>query len=475
MTIPFIGREQELNTLRQLLRKRIASLVVLKGRRRIGKSRLCEEFAKDKRSITLTGLPPTPQTTAQAQRSYFALQMSKQLDIQVPEDKDWAELFWTLAHHCAKGPVILVFDEITWLGGKDPTFLGKLKTAWDTHFKKNSQLILILTGSISAWIEKNIIRNTGFVGRISLDMTLDELPLHRCNEFWGAQRSKISSAEKFKVLSVTGGIPRYLEEIIPADSAESNIKRLCFQKEGFLFDEFDKIFSDLFHSRNPVYKEILLHLSKGACSPEQIYSAVGIEKGGTASQYLLELELAGFISRDFTWNLYSGSESKLSRFRLRDNYVRFYVHYIEPNKSKIRLNRYTIHPVNWASIFGLQLENLVLRNRNLLLRALHIDPSHVIFDNPFFQRPSKSQPGCQIDYLVQTRDGSLYLAEIKFSQKKIGVGVIEELEQKIDRLKRPKYCSVKPVLIHVNGVSEELQAEEYFSHLIDLGDLLQHT
>lgn len=68
----FIGREKELKTLKGIHEKKSASLVILKGRRRIGKSRLAEEFAKHEKFYSFTGLPPTPETTAQSQREAFA-------------------------------------------------------------------------------------------------------------------------------------------------------------------------------------------------------------------------------------------------------------------------------------------------------------------------------------------------------------------------------------------------------------------
>jgi len=63
--------------------------------------------------------------------------------------EDWGDLFWHLSQSTQKGRQILVFDEINWMGSRDPTFLGKLKTAWDEQFKLNPELILILCGSLS--------------------------------------------------------------------------------------------------------------------------------------------------------------------------------------------------------------------------------------------------------------------------------------------------------------------------------------
>lgn len=74
--------------------------------------------------------------------------------------------FGILAQQSQKGKIVLILDEISWMGSKDPTFLAKLKTAWDLYFKNNPQLVLILCGSISSWIEENILSSTGFLGRI---------------------------------------------------------------------------------------------------------------------------------------------------------------------------------------------------------------------------------------------------------------------------------------------------------------------
>ena len=95
----------------------------------------------------------------------------------------------------------------------DATFLPKLKNAWDLYFKKNQEIIVALCGSISLWIEKNILGSTGFVGRQSLTLTLEEMPLNDCAQFWIDNNNHISALEKLLMLSVTGGIPRYLEEI----------------------------------------------------------------------------------------------------------------------------------------------------------------------------------------------------------------------------------------------------------------------
>ncbi len=101
------------------------------------------------------------------------------------------------------------------MSAKDPLFLGKLKNAWDLEFKQNAELILILCGSVSSWIEENILKSSGFMGRVSLTLFLQELSLFTANQMLHSIGFKGSDYDRFKILSITGGIPRYLEEIQP--------------------------------------------------------------------------------------------------------------------------------------------------------------------------------------------------------------------------------------------------------------------
>ena len=121
---------------------------------------------------------------------------------------------------------------------------------------------------------------------------------------------------------------------------------------------------------------------------------------------------------------------------------------------------------------GIQFENLVLNNFHRLYELLGIDPREVIYDNPYFQRSTKTHPGCQVDYLIQTRFNTLYVCEIKFSKEPVGVKVIKEMQQKIDRIEMPKNFSIRPVLIHVNGVTDNLVESDFFANLIDFSLLL---
>ena len=127
-------------------------------------------------------MAPDEKVTATDERGDFAAQLSRALAVPPPRADDWKTPLWALADRTATGKWVIILDEINWLGAKDATFLGKLKSA-GLHFSKNNRLILILSGSLSSWIERNILHSTGFVGRVHLDLTLDELPLRDCVPF----------------------------------------------------------------------------------------------------------------------------------------------------------------------------------------------------------------------------------------------------------------------------------------------------
>lgn len=473
----FIGRKEELEDLRRQVKKNIASLIVVKGRRRIGKSRLIEEFAQDYSFYGFSGLVPTDKTTKQTQINEFANQLSLVFGIPDIKADDWNTLFVFLAKQTQKGRAVILLDEISWMGSLDPDFLGKLKNAWDLHFKKNPRLILIICGSASAWIDKNILSNTAFMGRISYTLTLDELPLSDCSDFWKGVGSQFSSYDKFKVLSITGGIPRYLEEIQPQYSAEENIRHLCFKKGGLLTHEFKDIFSDLFGKRSEKYKEIVRLLIQGNLEYGEICNKLGVGKSGLISEYLNDLVISGFISRDHTWNPKTGMTAPLLfKYRLRDNYLRFYLKYIENKLPEINRSIYHLKSLSslpgWASVMGLQFENLVLNNRAFIHQCLKLSADDIVIENPYFQHAKSRQAGCQIDYMIQTRTNVVYVCEIKFSRHEIKKDIIREVKAKIDRLSIPRNMSFCPVLIHVNGVSDGVIDDVYFTEIIDFGNVL---
>ena len=203
-----------------------------------------------------------------------------------------------------------------------------------------------------------------------------------------------------------GGIPWYLEQIRPDLNAIENIRALCFEKDGLLVDEFKYIFHDLFNKRGDIYQRIVEILENGKTEYSDIVKKLNYHSGGSLSDYLEELIVSGFIARDYTWQLKSGKRAKLSHYRLRDNYLRFYLKYIKPKLDLIHTNMYSDISLpslsGWDATMGLQFENLVLNNR-AIDKILGLNANDIVYANPFFQNKTVKQRGCQIDYLIQTR------------------------------------------------------------------------
>lgn len=98
-------------------------------------------------------------------------------------------------------------------------------------------------------------------------------------------------------------------------------------------------------------------------------------------------------------------------------------------------------------------------------------PEDYEYDGPYFQTKTRGREGCQIDYLIQTKN-NLYVCEVKFSKNPIGLQVISEMEKKIKALDIPKHLSCRTVLIHVGGVTKEVIHRDYFNKIIDWTELL---
>lgn len=472
----FIGRDKELETLNDLMNKKVSNLVVVKGRRRIGKTSLIEKFAGGKPFLRFIGLAPVEGVTAQSQRNEFSRLLADQTDLPELQTNDWSKLFALLGKHVKHGRYIVLFDEITWMANGDPTFLSKLKNAWELYYKHNSKLILILCGSISAWIEKNILSSTGYFGRIAKQITLRELPLNCCNQLLESMGFTRSIYEKFILLSLTGGIPWYIELIDPKKSAFENIHGLCFTQDGILVYEHQHIFHDLFGIRSSIYEKITRFLTQGMAEFSQIVEGINYASSGTLTNYLHELIESGYINQIVSWSLKSGKPTRVICYRLSDNYLRFYYKYIQPKLKLIKNGQYqdivVANLTGLNSILGFQFETLVMNNANLLHKKLNITANDIIASGPYYQTATKKRQGCQIDYLIQTKLNTLFICEVKFSKKSLSTEVIREVKEKIARLAMPKNYTYVPVLIHVNGVSEEVFEADFFYRIIDFSEFL---
>ena len=474
----FVGRKEYIDDLSALWRKSTSSLVACRGRRRIGKSTLIEQFAEKTadRFFSFEGLPPRKGMTNRDQLANFGALLAQQTNRPRLVFESWHDaFFWLNEFIDGKKRTVVLLDEISWMGAYDPDFPGHLKWAWDKLFHKHDKLVMVVCGSVSAWIKRNILDNTGFAGRFSRDYILPELPLSVCPSFWGATAGSVSTREMFDILSVTGGVPRYLEEIDPALSAEENIRRLFFTPQGKLFKEFDDMFSAVFGEAATTKKAILKALAEGPKSGAELSAELGLSNTGHFADHLRSLADGGFIAAGTGLNPETGKSARIDRYRLKDNYTRFYLRCVEPRKNEISVGGYRFASVEqlpgWDAIMGLAFENLIVNNWAELLPRIGVGNAIVESAAPYRRFASNIRKGVQIDLLIQT-PRTAYAVEIK-RKSRIGQETEEEMEEKIKRLKVRKGMSVRPVLVYDGTLDPQISGRGYFAATIDAATLLE--
>jgi len=475
----FIGRESELESLRLLLGKGTSSLVACRGRRRIGKSTLFKEFARRNKTdfIVIEGLGPRKgQTNADQLRNFGERLCSQTLGSHVVPET-WMEAFRLLAERLdEKRKTVVLLDEISWMGRHEPDFAGLLKNGWDDVLKDRENLILVLCGSVSAWIQKNLLDSATFGGRFSRNIVLRELPLDLCLKFWRGREKRTATRDLVDVLSVTGGVPRYLEEIDPTLSADENIRRMCFSEDGPLFKDFSAIFNEVFGETTLVKADILRAPSRGPATCTDLADRLGVGRGGSLSENLKELCEAGFASKDEGLNPATLRPSKLARYRVSDNYTRFYLKYVEPHEAEIRSGRFGFSSLaaleGWQTDMGLQFENLVVNNVRRLVPHLHLEWSRVRSAAPFELRGDRGgdRKGMQIDLLVQSQ-GMAVLVEIK-RKSRIDAGVAAEMRRKLEAFPRKRNVSVRTALVYEGELDGSVAKSGVFDFMVPIETLL---
>lgn len=467
----FSGRKEELETLDGLWGKTSSSLVVCSGRRRVGKSTLIEEFAARSkcRFVEITGLAPDEGVTNTAQLRHFCERLAAQTGTPEARADGWAKAFDALAAAIrGRARTVVFLDEISWMGAFDKAFPALLKDAWDTKFARRDNLVFVVCGSVSSWLRDNILRSRAFVGRVSLDLRLEEMPPHDCRAFWGEAAGRTPVRDMIDMMCVTGGVPKYLAEMRPALSPTENILRLCFRKDGYLFRDFDVIFTDVFRKDTGEKAAILRLVAEAPRSVKDIASALATPSNGHISAALADLVEAGFVSSDEGRNPATGRPVREVRYRVRDNYVRFYLKCIEPRRKAVlsgalRLDSPERIP-GWGATMGLQFETLVRNNLAALLPLIGMDGSLVVSAAPYIVRGTKRGEGAQIDLLVQTVK-SVCLVEIR-RQAHIPVSFEDEIRRKVAALRLPQSMAVRTALVYDGESDPRLAENRYIDFLV---------
>jgi len=420
-----------------------------------------------------------PQAGNVAQLAAFAADLGSAVGTSGLGFENWNSAFNTLGTLAQGKGWIILLDEITWLARHSEECLAELKVFIDRHISGGGNQ-LIICGSVSQWIEQQVNESDLFVGRISRKINLQPLTLAESAQFW-SQRDA-SPREILTSLCVTGGVPRYLEEIDVRESAEWNIQRMCFEPSGYLANELPNLIKSSFLSATREsslerYLKILETLSGSAKTPAEIAAATGIHNSESLQDSLAALTLSGLVSENPTWSIKTTEVHKRKvRYRVEDPYTRFYVKYIQPQLKEIAKGLYrsiTLKQLpSWDAIRGLQFEALVGQSMiPAILDRLNLRGVPVQRFGPYFQSKTRLHPAVQIDYLLQT-DSTLYVCETKFS-KTIAASVIDEVTEKIQRLGVPRTMTVRKVLIYSGELDLALKESIYFDREVCMDELLK--
>ena len=315
----FINRTAELNLLNKIYKKGKADLILLYGRRRIGKTRLLKEFIKDKDSFYFIG-----DISADILKTFEQVIKERFVRFQ-----NWDD-FFDFLKIVGKKRIVVVIDEFQ--------YLYKVEKAWPTIMQrrweelKNTKIMIILCGSIVSSIYKIAMGyGSALYGRKTYEIELSQLSIFDSKNFM-----KRYSIEDFVyIYSITGGIPRYLEEMNDKLTIWENIKENIANKNCFLYREPLNIFYEEF--KNPsVYLSIIHSLSEGGKKFNEISTIADISMG-KLTKYLNVLERVKIIKKIVPITERK-KRTRNTQYILMDNYIKFWFKFIYPNKSFIELD-----------------------------------------------------------------------------------------------------------------------------------------
>lgn len=447
-----------------------ASLVVVYGRRRVGKSRLITEFYKDKKLWRFDGLEGQPKSRQIRSLLEQLSKITRNPIYASAHCNDWIDCFKLLHEAMTRSQhrLTLFLDEIPYMANRQQELVSALKWAWDNLWQNKPHFTLILCGSIASFMIHKVLRSSALYGRITLEICLKPLSLPETREFFD---KAFSLREICNIYMICGGIPEYLKHFSNNKPLPHMISRISFCKDGYFTGEFDRLFKDVF-LEEAIYKKIIKTLAKNRdLKVPELMDDLDISGGGGLSDCLENLESAGFIKSVIPWD--RPDESKLRRYRLDDEYLYFYFKFIEPNLRKIRENTdihwglRLLHSRSYDSWAGLAFERLCLKHIPLIVKALHIDQL-IQASGPYFRRSDNTRKGVQIDLMFVRHDPVITLCEIKYHDSLVGKEIIPEMERKEAVLEKMEKTAkrIERILITTLGVTKDLMDSGYFSRIL---------
>lgn len=284
----FVGRENELETLERAYAADAFQMVVVYGRRRVGKTTLLTRFAQDRPALFFTAQQQTDTDnladfSAEVAR-FFSLPAGTRFD-------SWDSALQYLAGQALQEPFLFVFDEFPYAAEANRSLVSKLQVAIDHHFAK-TKACLVLCGSDQGFMESEVLgKKSPLHGRRTAQIRV------RPFDYLTAARMvpEVSCEDAFRYYACVGGVPYYLAQIDEDRSFRDNLANLFFSTDGLLYEEPLMLLRQ--ELREPaVYNSLLRAIGSGANRRGEIAARAGLEVTAV-SKYLATLERLDIVER----------------------------------------------------------------------------------------------------------------------------------------------------------------------------------
>ena len=459
-----IGRNLEQALLKEAIDNNKSELIALYGRRRIGKTYLIREYFKASLVFEMSGLFGGSLKDQLDTFSGELIKRSKKTEFETA--KSWFQAFMMLESYLDKfksgSKKVIFIDEFPWIATPKSKFLMAFENFWNTYCTKRDDLIVVICGSAASYMVQKIIKNKGGLhNRITRKIRLLPFNLFETEQFLIKNGIKYTRYDLVQIYMALGGVPHYLEKLNKELSSAQNIDKLCFSKDGVLNDEFNQLFASLFDDSERHMKLIktLSKTNKGLIRNELINQS-RLPSGGDFSIKLEELIESGFVT-DYP---YYQNKKQLTLYRLSDEYSRFYLKFIENNKTGgdgtwQKLYR-TQSYLSWS---GFAFETLCLKHIQQIKKALRIDAIYTTSSSWFNEN-------AQVDMLIDRSDNVMHLCEMKFCNSEFSIDKLYylNLKHKIAALQQDTKTkkNIFVTLITTYGIKEnEYSKELVHSHL----------
>lgn len=411
-----VGRENERKMLKEAYEADESKFVAIYGRRRIGKTYLVRETFENHFTFQHSG--------------YFGGKLSDELFefcISIrqygldgfEQPKNWLEAFELLKRVIMNSPdkrKVVFLDELSWMDTRGSDFVMALEGFWNGWASARKDVLLIVCGSVTSWMISKIVHNKGgLYNRLSFRINLEPFTLKECEEYVNAKNIIMNRYSILQCYMIMGGVPYYWSFLEKGLSLPQNIDRIFFADNALLDNEFEYIYSSLFHNPEPYIKIIsALGKKKAGMTREEIVKASKLPESGNLSKKLEELENCGFIRR---YNSY-GKKQKDSLYQLIDNFTLFYFKFLEkkPTDEHFWTNNQLSQAVKtWC---GVAFERVCLEHVSEIKNALGISGvSTNAYSWSCKKDNEKGLEGSQIDLIIERRDQIIDLCEMKYSTK----------------------------------------------------------